>query len=117
MEKGENYQFHIFFTKFQMVLPENIFKHLAQRIASEEIQRANIDGLETCPFCGFAMILSEADRLIKCTNIECMMESCRECRHKSHIPLRCNEIEYDEDVKRRTYIENKMTEALTRYVI
>lgn len=100
-----------------MVLSENIFNHLAQRIASEEIKRANIDGLETCPFCGYAMILSEADRVLKCTNIECMMESCRDCRHKSHIPFRCNEIEYDEDVKRRTYIENKMTEALTRYDI
>lgn len=99
-----------------MVLPENTFKHLAQRIASDEIQKANIEGLDTCPFCGFAMILETSERIIKCTNTDCMVESCRQCRHKSHIPMRCSEIEYDEDVKRRTYIENKMTEALTRYV-
>lgn len=100
-----------------MILPENTFNHLAQRITSDEIKKANIEGLETCPFCGFAYILSELDKIIKCTNTECLIESCRECRHKSHIPLRCSEIEYDEDVKRRTYIENKMTEALTRYVV
>lgn len=100
-----------------MALPENIFKHLAQRIASEEIKKANIEGLETCPFCVFALILNETDKIINCTNMDCMMESCRDCRHKSHIPLRCSEIEYDEDVQRRTYIENKMTEALTRYVL
>ncbi|XP_056642134.1 E3 ubiquitin-protein ligase RNF216-like isoform X1 [Diorhabda sublineata] len=98
----------------QMVLPKRMFERLAQRIASEEIKKAKVDGLETCPFCDFAMILPEHEKIFKCINEECLIESCRQCRHKSHIPLRCNEIEYDEDVRRRTYIENKMTEALTR---
>ncbi|CAH1170276.1 unnamed protein product [Phaedon cochleariae] len=98
----------------QMVLPVKIFARLTQRISSEEIKRANVEGLETCPFCDFAMVLEKDDKIFKCINEDCLIESCRTCRHKSHIPLRCNEIEYDEDVRHRTYIENKMTEALTR---
>ncbi|KAJ8970697.1 hypothetical protein NQ317_000595 [Molorchus minor] len=98
----------------QMVLPRKTFDRIVQKIASEDIRRANVDGLETCPFCDFAMVLPDNEKIFKCINQECLIESCRTCRHKSHIPLRCNEIEYDEDVRRRTYIENKMTEALTR---
>lgn len=100
-----------------MVLQQKIFEKLVQKIASEEIKRANLDGLETCPFCDFAMIVPENEKIFKCINQDCLIESCRECRHKSHIPLRCSEIEYDEDVRRRTYIENKMTEALTRFAV
>ncbi|KAF2879984.1 hypothetical protein ILUMI_26187 [Ignelater luminosus] len=98
----------------QMVLDSVVFSRMAQRKQMEEIKRANLDGLETCPFCDFATIPSPDDKIFHCLNSDCMKESCRECRHISHIPLRCNEIEYDEDVKMRTYIENKMTEALLR---
>ncbi|CAG9836615.1 unnamed protein product, partial [Diabrotica balteata] len=98
----------------QMVLPNKLFERLAQKIASEEIRKANVDGLEVCPFCDFATILPDEDKIFKCENPECLKESCRQCKHESHVPKRCNEIEYDEDVQRRTYIENKMTEALTR---
>lgn len=98
----------------QMVLDSVVFSRMAQRKQMDEVKRANIDGLETCPFCDFATIPPPDSKIFTCLNEECMKESCRECRHVSHIPLRCNEIEYDEDVKMRTYIENKMTEALLR---
>jgi len=45
---------------------------------------------------------------------ECGKESCRMCREISHIPLRCEEVEKDVEVRKRTYIENKMAEALIR---
>ncbi|XP_066255060.1 uncharacterized protein [Euwallacea similis] len=98
----------------QMVLPNNTFERLMLKIQSEEVKRANVDGLETCPFCEFASIPPQESKIFKCENPDCLKESCRLCRHKSHIPKRCNEIEYDEDVKRRTFIENMMTEALAR---
>lgn len=98
----------------QMVLESVVFSRMAQRKQMDEVKRANIDGLETCPFCEFATIPPPDSKIFTCLNSECMKESCRECRHVSHIPLRCSEIEYDEDVKMRTYIENKMTEALLR---
>lgn len=97
-----------------MVLDKKTFDPLFTKIQIDEVKRANIDGLETCPYCDFSMILSDGEKIFQCQNLECMESTCRECRHKSHVPFRCNEIEYDEDVRRRTYIENKMTEALVR---
>ncbi|XP_044269959.1 E3 ubiquitin-protein ligase RNF216-like [Tribolium madens] len=102
------------YSVLKMVLHDKVFKRLCQRKQIEEIKSANIDGLETCPFCDFSMVPKEGDKIFKCGNIECMKESCRECRHVAHIPLKCSEIEYDEDVKMRTYIENEMSEALLR---
>ncbi|EFA00239.2 hypothetical protein TcasGA2_TC003067 [Tribolium castaneum] len=102
------------YSTLHMVLDRKVFQGVWHRKQIEEIRNANIDGLETCPFCDFCMIPDEGDKIFKCANIECMAETCRLCRHRSHVPKRCNEIEYDEDVKMRTFIENKMTEALLR---
>nr|CAI5840499.1 unnamed protein product [Callosobruchus analis] len=41
-------------------------------------------------------------------------ETCRLCKEPSHLPLRCNEVEKDEEVKARVHVENKMTDALLR---
>ncbi|KAG8223928.1 hypothetical protein J437_LFUL003736 [Ladona fulva] len=38
----------------------------------------------------------------------------QKCKEQSHIPLRCEEVEKNSQVKARTYIEDKMTEALVR---
>lgn len=99
-----------------MVLDSVVFSRMAQRKQFEEVKDAKIKGLETCPFCDFSTIPAADDKIFKCLNEDCMKETCRQCQHTAHIPLRCNEIEYDEDVKMRTYIENKMTEALLRYL-
>lgn len=87
--------------------------NLAHTIQMQEVQKADIPGLEYCPLCSnWAMIPDPDDKIFHCE--ACNKESCRECKHEAHVPKRCNEIEYDEDVKMRTYIENKMTEALVR---
>lgn len=97
-----------------MVLDSVVFARMAHRKQMEEIKQANLDGLEQCPFCDFATIPAPEDKVFYCLNSECKKETCRKCRHLSHIPKRCEEIEYDEDVKMRIYIENKMSEALLR---
>lgn len=97
-----------------MVLDKNTFELLTQKIQYEELKNANIEGLESCAFCNYVVLLPDTEKVLKCKNIHCMKETCRNCRHEAHIPKRCNEIEYDEDVRRRTYVENKMTEALIR---
>lgn len=74
-------------------------------------------GLERCPFCDFVTIMEtpkEENKVLKCLDPSCGKESCRLCREESHIPLRCDEVEKDAEVRKRTYIENKMTEALLR---
>ncbi|XP_030757574.1 uncharacterized protein LOC115883355 isoform X3 [Sitophilus oryzae] len=98
----------------QNVLTPKIFSKIAQKKALAEIKAAGVDDLESCPFCEFATIPAPGDKLFRCLNPECMKESCRQCKEPSHVPYRCDEVEKDEGVKARTYIENKMTEALIR---
>ncbi|XP_018564406.1 uncharacterized protein LOC108905853 isoform X2 [Anoplophora glabripennis] len=98
----------------QSVLPPKMFSKLAQKKALAEIKAAGIEELETCPFCDFASIPNELDKIFRCLNPDCMKESCRKCKEPNHLPLKCEEVEKDEDIKARIYIENKMTEALLR---
>lgn len=100
-----------------MVLKPNVFSKIAQKKQLEEIKAAGIEDLETCPFCDFATIPAVNDKIFHCLNPDCMKESCRKCKEPSHIPYHCDELEKDDDVKRRTYIENKMTEALLRLLL
>ena len=58
--------------------------------------------------------LPEQNKLFACQNPDCGKESCRLCKEFSHIPLRCEEVEKDAEVRKRTYIEKKMTEAMIR---
>lgn len=101
----------------QCVLKPNVFSKMAQRKQLEEIKAAGIEDLVTCPFCDFASIPAPGDKVFRCLNEDCMKESCLLCKEPSHIPLRCDEFERDSEVKQRTYIEDKMTEALLRYRI
>ncbi|XP_065160096.1 E3 ubiquitin-protein ligase RNF216-like isoform X2 [Atheta coriaria] len=98
----------------QACLTPKIFCKIAKRKQLEEVKAAGIEDLEICPFCDFASIPSAADKVFKCLNPECMKETCRLCKEPSHIPLRCDEVEKDHDVKQRVFVENQMTEALMR---
>ncbi|KAI4471048.1 ubiquitin conjugating enzyme 7 interacting protein-related [Holotrichia oblita] len=99
--------------QYNMVLNPKTFTNLCHRIQMQEINSAGLPGLEHCPLCSdFAMIPAADDQIFHCEM--CNKDSCRKCKHAAHVPLRCNEIEYDEDVKMRTFIEDKMTQALIR---
>ncbi|KAK4872689.1 hypothetical protein RN001_014718 [Aquatica leii] len=98
----------------QAVLTPKMFSAIALKKQVQEVKAAGIDDLESCPFCEFVTIPARDDKLFRCLNPECMKESCRQCKEPSHVPLRCDEVENDQEVKTRTYIENKMTEALLR---
>lgn len=97
-----------------MVLDPKLLRKAFQKKQMEDVKKADIEGLESCPFCEFSTIPPPGDKIFRCLNEDCGKESCRECRHEAHIPKRCNEIEYDEDVKMRTFVENRMTESLLR---
>ncbi|CAH1791817.1 unnamed protein product [Owenia fusiformis] len=99
----------------QSVLPSKVFSNLLRKIQEEEIRQADIEGLESCPFCSFATIIDNPDeKIFKCLNPECLKESCRLCKEVNHIPLRCNEVEKQTETDIRTFIENKITEAMIR---
>lgn len=98
----------------EKVLPPKLFSKISYKKQMEEVKAAGIENLEFCPFCDFAAIPAQENKIFSCLNPECMKESCRLCKEPSHIPYRCDEVEKDENVQARTYIENKMTEALLK---
>lgn len=87
---------------------------MAQKKHIEEVKAAAIENLEFCSFCDFALILVPEDKIFTCLNPECLKETCRLCREPSHLPLKCEEVNKDDDLKRRVYVENKMSEALMK---
>ena len=82
-----------------------------------EIDDAHLENREDCPFCPYVVImesLPEENKIFQCLNADCSIQSCRLCRQKSHLPLKCGELE-NLGTRKRTYIEENMSEALIRY--
>lgn len=48
-----------------------------KKVGEEEIRKANIPGVETCPFCPYAYGPGEEDLVFVCLNSDCMKQSCR----------------------------------------
>ncbi|CUA76570.1 ubiquitin-conjugating enzyme E2 G2 [Rhizoctonia solani] len=102
-------------SEIQRFLPEKSLE-LWHRIKQEkEIELAQIDGLETCPFCSYAVVIeNEEERLFRCENSACGMVSCRKCKKEDHLPKSCEEAEKDKALDGRHAIEEAMTKALMR---
>ncbi|KAH1008313.1 hypothetical protein HUJ05_008879 [Dendroctonus ponderosae] len=93
----------------QMAFPKAVFRRLWLKIQREELEKAEVDLIVSCPFCEFVVTpLAEA------SVFKCGKESCRLCTRKSHIPTRCSEVPLDKEVQIRTFLEDKWTEAVTR---
>lgn len=59
------------------LIDDNMYQHIMRRRQVREIKAAGIEGLETCPFCDFCIILPPDIIRINCLNPECCKESCR----------------------------------------
>lgn len=93
-----------------------VIEKLERLQQQDEIRRAGIGDLESCPFCDYAAICIPVavDRIFDCQNPGCMEASCRLCREKSHIPLSCEESKKENGFEERHAIEEARTEALVR---
>lgn len=82
----------------------------------DEIRRAELGDLASCPFCEYAAICppAEVDRIFECQNPDCLEASCRLCKQKSHIPLSCDEFKRESGIGERHAVEEARTEALIR---
>lgn len=93
----------------------NVLSKLLQRRQAEEVGAAGLEGLVTCPFCPYQTIMEGAeDRVLACRNPECGRESCRLCRAPNHVPLRCEEVEKEDQEAARKRIEEQLSEAMIR---
>ena len=101
----------------QRAIRPEMFSKWVKKAQVAEIDDANLENREDCPFCPYVVImesLPEENKIFQCLNPDCSIESCRLCRQKSHLPLRCGELE-NLGTRKRTYIEENMSEALIRY--
>jgi E3 ubiquitin-protein ligase RNF216 len=82
----------------------------------DEIAKADLEGLEDCPFCEFKAICppSDEDREFRCQNPDCEKVSCRLCKQETHVPKSCEEAKKDAGLPERHLVEEAMTEALIR---
>ncbi|KAE9521827.1 hypothetical protein AGLY_017779 [Aphis glycines] len=101
-------------TMIKSIVDDKLYQRIMSLKQAQEIKAAGIEGLETCAFCDYSVILSPDLKIINCLNPECKKETCRKCREESHFPYRCDQIERAPEVEIRTMIENKMTEVLIR---
>lgn len=50
-------------------------------VARKEVEAAEIDGLEECPFCEYKVVIeNEAEKLFRCQAEACGAVSCRACK-------------------------------------
>lgn len=95
------------------VLTSNQYSHMIIKKQNEEVRQANLSGLESCPYCTYAVIIENPDeKVFACLNPSCMKETCRKCYQENHLPLRCDEVGKIDDF--RTFIENRVSEAMLR---
>lgn len=98
----------------EKVLKPRVYQKLLARKQADDISKAGIKNLVTCPSCHYAVEMPESEKVFNCENPDCRKSACRLCWGDNHLPLRCEEVEKDDEVKRRTQIENAMSEAMIR---
>jgi len=99
-------------TDLKLALKSSVYNILVKRRQAEEVLKAGIPGLESCPFCDYCEVLPVGEKVFQCRNPECGKMSCRRCREMNHAPIRCAESSME--TRLRTYVEERMTRALLR---
>jgi len=62
---------------FQSIVDDKLYQRIMSLKQAQEIKAAGIEGLETCAFCDYSVILSPDLKIINCLNPECKKETCR----------------------------------------
>ncbi|KAF7134121.1 hypothetical protein CNMCM5793_005750 [Aspergillus hiratsukae] len=103
-------------SEIKKVLGSSMMAKLDALQQLDEISRASIEGLESCPFCEFKAICPpvEEDREFRCCNPSCEVVSCRLCKDTAHVPKTCEEAKKERGISERHLVEEAMSEALIR---
>ena len=65
-------------------LPASTLAALQKIKTEKELDNPELEGLEHCPHCPFAMFIdNDQERLFKCQREDCMFVSCRKCKRVS----------------------------------
>jgi len=99
--------------QLQKALPEHVFQKYQEASVREALKE--VEGMEdmvTCHKCDFQAEVPPENKILTCPL--CSAETCRECGLVSHIPLRCDEVEKENETDARRKIEEAMTNARIR---
>jgi len=75
-------------SELRRILPAKLFDLYEQIRQRRDIELAEIEGLEECPFCDYKVVMDvdfEADKVLRCQNEECLKVSCRKCKNEVRI--------------------------------
>jgi TRIAD3 protein (E3 ubiquitin-protein ligase RNF216) len=108
----------------RQVLPAKAYTDFWVASLNDELHRAEIEGLERCPRCPFAIPMGPIETgdksipinsVFDCQNPNCdAKKTCRLCKFPEHIPLRCNEVEHDGPARKRNIMEEAMSASMIR---
>ncbi|KAH8900208.1 hypothetical protein GQ53DRAFT_634215 [Thozetella sp. PMI_491] len=101
----------------KLFLDEKLLMALGRIEMQQSLRAAEIERLETCPFCSYAAEYPsvEENKEFKCENPECGALSCRLCRQETHVPITCEEAAAPVDGEAiRHQIEEAMSSAMIR---
>lgn len=77
-------------TQLTLCLPPTLLSLYDRLLQSHELEQANLEGLEECPFCEFKCVIEGGEeRLFRCLRGECGVVSCRGCKKLDHLPKSC----------------------------
>ncbi|KAJ1309981.1 hypothetical protein OPQ81_006739 [Rhizoctonia solani] len=99
----------------QRVLSPETFDLLDRIRQNKDIDDAKLPGLEHCPFCDYAYIITDNGPTFICQKPTCMVVSCRRCRRVEHGAQSCEEVAQKEKSSQGEHaIAEAMTMALVR---
>ncbi|XP_072044355.1 uncharacterized protein [Amphiura filiformis] len=104
-------------SQLQKALSANDLAKYDDRVGEESLQLADMgDNLVRCPYCNYAALMGEGDKVFQCQAADCKKETCRYCKEewKDHFGIPCDEIEKKSDTKVRVSYEERMTMAKIR---
>lgn len=98
----------------EKALPEKVLRKYDELQFQVTIERAGLSDVVTCPQCNFQAALDSSVTVFSCPVEDCRYESCRKCGEASHIPLRCEEVEKQDETKGRLTVEEAISNAKIR---
>ncbi|KDE09479.1 hypothetical protein MVLG_00380 [Microbotryum lychnidis-dioicae p1A1 Lamole] len=103
-------------SELERFLPSTTLAALEKIRQEKEVDLAELEGLEKCPFCSFACIIDNPnEKLFYCISDACRNVSCRSCKRKDHLPRTCEEeVAAEEKINSVHKVEEAMSEALIR---
>ncbi|XP_028409596.1 E3 ubiquitin-protein ligase RNF216-like [Dendronephthya gigantea] len=104
------------YNQLERCLSNQEIEKYRSRLQEDCLAKVDLPNLHQCPFCEFAAIIGEHQKVFTCMNPKCEKESCTKCEEewKEHFGKRCNEVEKKSQTNLRVSYEERMTMAKVR---